>query len=265
MKIMIYKYYPSNNYTYEALEEGYFYFNKVSRQNDPFDASFKLLQANFLLDELKRKGLPDNTENIMKDYAACSFSHLKDNKHMWTFYAKDYFGLVIGFDEEQFLHYQNKFQTRIPLLEVNYVEKPITDDDLSDSFELRFPLEDKLSYRYTQCFTDEKALEALFYLICCMKEKATWSMEKELRLIAALDVLNNQNRLTKLGFKYSDNGYKIPIPPNCVKEIILGHNFSNENILRIKNIAKKYGIKEIQQTKLGMPFEMEFEKINIEE
>ena len=58
-KHMLYKYYPPTEYTYDALQKGYFFFNKVSRQNDPYDASFKLLQADFLLEDLRRKGLPD--------------------------------------------------------------------------------------------------------------------------------------------------------------------------------------------------------------
>jgi len=137
------------------------------------------------------------------------------------------------------LYYQEKLLTRIPLLEVDYVEGPITEDDFSNSFELKYPLRDNVSYNYADCMSDEKAADALFHYICCMKEKVTWGMEEELRLVAALDVLRGRNRLSsQQGFQYLDTGYKIPIPPNCVKEIILGHNFDTKNFYIIRNCLK---------------------------
>lgn len=89
---------------------------------------------------------------------------------MWTCYAKDYIGLVIGFDEQQFQYFQKELLTRIPLLQVNYVEGPITDNDFTNSFELKYPLGDNVSYNYADCMSDEKAADALFRYICCMKK-----------------------------------------------------------------------------------------------
>lgn len=260
---MIYKYYPPTRYTYEALQEGYFFFNKVSRQNDPYDASFKLLQSNCLLDRLKKQGLPVETENIMKKYGTCSFSEKKDNKHMWAQYASNYTGLVIGFDETKFLDYYRIYMTRIPLIKVNYVDRPIIEDDFEGSFKIVRPLEDDLSYSFHECITDSKKADYLFLYICSLKERTSWKSEEETRLIAALDVLNGQVRLEKEGFQYLGTGYKIPIPSDCVKEIIIGHNFDKVNYPIVKAITEKYGIKDVQQTIVNIPFELEFETIKV--
>ena len=180
-------------------------------------------------------------------------------------YVKNnYSGLVIGFDEEKFSNYPKEYHVRIPLIQVNYVERPIIDDDFERVFELRYMLEAPATYNFSQCLgTDEKVNDALFYYICTMKEKKSWEAEEEVRLVAALDVLNSQVRLEKLGFQYLGTGYKIPIPLDCVKEIVIGHNFEKVYLPIIKNIAEKYGIKTIEQTKCGLPYELQFEPIEI--
>lgn len=258
---MIYKYYPPTRYTYEALQEGYFFFNKVSRQNDPYDASFKLIQANFLLNEFKIQGLPDNAEEIMKEYGTCSFTKQKNNKHMWASYANNYAGLVIGFEKNRFYDYYD-YNIRIPFIEVNYVDRPIVEEDFEGSFKLVRPLEDDIHYKFSECLNDDRKADYLFHYICCLKERASWGAEEEFRLIAALDVINRREELEKKGFKYLDSGYKIPIPSNCVKEIIIGHNFDKVNYPIIKAIAEKYNISEVKQTKIDIPFDLGMEDVS---
>ena len=259
---MIYKYYSPTDYAYDALEKGYLFFNKVSRQNDPSDASFKLLQADYIKDSIKQV-LPADAEEIMKSYATCSFSKVKSNKHMWAFYAKEYSGFVIGYDENKLKNISEEYLARIPMIEVTYSDNPITDDTFGNTFTIKnlSEPENKNTYCYTDCMTDIKAVEALFLYMCSLKEKEVWSMEEEVRLIIGQDVINRKDDLEKKGIVYSDTGYKIPIPKGCVKEIILGHNYKEADFCKIKSIANRHGISIIKQTKLGNPFNLDFEDI----
>lgn len=277
---MIYKYYPPTCYTCDALSRGYFYFNKASVQNDPFEMSLKVLQSRSLLKVL---GYDEDKQNraseIMRGYGCCCFTTKNCNKRMWASYADNYKGLVIGFDESRFESYYKDYLARIHYAKVDYIEHPITDSDLNSTFQLDLPLlkadegqkENPLlaSYSYLDFIVgllDEKKIEALFTHLCCIKEKDTWDIEGEYRLIAALDVINGKDILEEKGVGYLESGYKIPIPGDCIKEIIIGHNFDMKEIGWVKQIARKYGVKIIQQTKAEKPFEIEFvdisEKLN---
>lgn len=266
---MVYKYYPPTCYTCDALLKGYFFFNKASKQNDPYDTSFKLIQSETLLKKLGYNEVEkDVVESIMKDYGSCCFSEERDNKHLWSFYASNYQGLVIGFDETTFAKYYNDLLARIHYIKVEYRDSPITEDDLEGSFQLKFPLrhnesENELlkSHKYKDCLSDSRLSDVLFTHLCCLKEKKTWEAEKEYRLIAALDILQFQERLEQKGVVYLDNGYKIPMPKNCVKEIYLGHNFDMGKFEIIEEIAKKHEVKQIYQTKTEIPFDVSFKDI----
>lgn len=268
---MIYKYYPPTSYTCDALSRGYFYFNKASVQNDPFEMSLKVLQSKSLLKALGYdEDKQDRASEIMKGYGCCCFTTKNNNKRMWASYADNYKGLAIGFDEEKFESYYQDYQARIHYVKADYIEHPITDNDLNSAFQLDLPLlktdegqrENPLlaTYRYLDFIVgvrDERKIDVLFTHLCRIKENATWKIEDEYRLIAALDVINGQERLEKQGFEYLESGYKIPIPSDCVKEIIIGHNFDMKEIGWVKQIARKYGVKIIQQTKAEKPFEIE--------
>ena len=270
---MVYKYYPPTCHTCDALTNEYFFFCKASIQNDPYDMSFKLLKSNFILQNLGyAEDEHKDVESIMGNYGICCFSEVKDNKHLWAFYADNYKGMVVGFDENKFYDYYNSYMIRIPFVKVTYRNSPITDDDViekDDEFKLEMPVllnseanRDWLKpHKYANCIDDPKLGDMLFTHLCSIKEKRTWSEEKEVRLIAAMDIINGRARLEKKGFVYLDTGYKIPIPKDCVKEIYIGHNYCSSKFGIVENIAKKYGIKQVFQTKVDTPFEIEFDDI----
>lgn len=268
---MIYKYYPPTDNTFDALIKKYFFFNKAAKQNDPFDTSFSLLQSKIMLEAL---GYDQQGQvlikSIMGGYGSCCFAERCDNKHLWSFYAANYAGLVIGYDDAKFKEY-SKFLIRIPYLKVDYISKPITDEDLDKQFKLDAPLyNDGLheiwskSHTYRECLYNEKLQDLLFTHLCSIKEKETWAIEEEYRLIAALDVMRpeNQNRLEQHGFEYLDAGVRIPMPKDCVQEIIVGHNFDWGKYGNVINeIAQANKLFEIKQTRTGIPFNIEFEVI----
>lgn len=259
-----YKYYSESDYNFEALEEKYFFFCKVSKQNDPYDSSFKLMQSENVLNALKGK-INTNAETIMKDYGTCSFTDSKENKRMWASYANNYNGFCIGFDDSTFQTITKKLAARVPYIKVNYVDAPITLENDLNSFVVEELFTDVAhkgeSFYLCAESNDPKKNEDLFLYICSMKEKKSWDIENETRLVAGSDIMRCRNRLKKNDVVYEEKGYKIPMPDGCVKEIILGHNMSDENVERMKSIARKHGIDTIYKTKVEIPFETGFEAI----
>ena len=259
-----------SDYTKDALTKGYFFFNKSTYQNDPFDCSFRLLQSETLLRRLGyTKDRADTAYKIMGEYGSCCFTTRKDNKHLWSFYSNNYKGIVIGFDANRFSEY---LKLGIHYVKVEYKDTPITEECLDDTFQLEMPIlkvdldKEKDSshylleeYTYRNSLRDERTRDALFFRLCSLKEKTVWEDEEEYRLIATGSVQREENkeRQKREGIEYDNGGYKIPIPSDCVKEIIIGHNFDMKEIGWVKQIARKYGVKIIQQTKAEKPFEIE--------
>ena len=271
---IVYKYYPMSEYTKDALTKGYFFFNKSTYQNDPFDCSFRLLQSDTLL---RRLGYTKEREatayKIMGEYGSCCFTTRKDNKRLWSFYSDNYRGVVIGFDEKRFSEY---LEQGIHYVKVEYKDTPITEECLDDTFRLEMPIlkadleNDPDSshylleeYTYRNSLRDERTRDALFFHLCSLKEKSVWEDEEEYRLRAAGSVQREENieRQKREGVEYDKGGYKIPIPGDCVKEIIIGHNFDMKELDWVRQIAEKYDVEIIQQTKVEKPFEVEFTSI----
>ena len=263
-----------SDYTKDALTKGYFFFNKSTYQNDPFDCSLRLLQSETLLRRLGyTKDRADTAYKIMGEYGSCCFTTRKDNKHLWSFYSNNYKGIVIGFDANRFSEY---LKQGIHYVKVEYKNTPITEDHLDDTFQLEMPilkadLENDPDpshylleeYTYRNSLRDERTRDALFFRLCSLKEKSVWEDEEEYRLIAAGSVQREENieRQKREGVEYDNGGYKIPIPSDCVKEIIIGHNFDMKELDWVRQIAEKYDVEIIQQTKAEKPFEVEFTSI----
>lgn len=257
---IVYKYYPPTDYTFDALENGYFFFSKAAKLNDPFDCSFKLITGFDLTQELIRRGwIPAESEDIINEYATCSFSQKKDSKHMWTFYAENYSGILVGFDEERFEELPDKYSTRILYYNVQYIDSMLNFDCPCTEFKTNLVFDDIRTYKISDL--NDKTLDAFFEYLCTIKEKKTWQEEVEKRLIVASEFIRNKNKLTEKGVEFLDNGYKIPMPDNCIKEIYVGHNITTENLGKVREIAKKHNVQTIRETTFGEPFDVKFKEI----
>ncbi len=79
--------------------------------------------------------------------------------------------------------------------------------------------------------------------------------------MACRDVTENKNRLEKIGIEFLENGYKIPFPEECVREIIIGHNYQLEWDF-LHALMKKYpAIQSICKTSPMMPFDIALEQL----
>ena len=250
----VFKYYPPCDYHFDALLAGYFFFCKVLKLNDPFDASFDLIQSPSLI-KFNNTLLTKNAKKIMDDYGTCSFSTEKGNKMMWALYADNYKGFVVEFDDTTFESLNSMLLARISYQKVVYHEKYPNLDDINYSFDYRNYEGEVEKIKICDCLKDEKTMDKLFTHLCSYKHN-DWCNEKEWRLIAANDI---QRRKVPL-IKYEPNGYKIPMPQNSIKSIIIGHNMSKDRYCCIEKASIKWNV-PVLKTKIGKPFEIEFEEV----
>ena len=262
---MIYKYYPPTDYTFDALCNRYFFFSKVSKLNDPFDSSFKLIKGTKLANMLIQRSIIHlEAEQIMKEYGTCSFSEVKDSMHMWAFYANNFGGLVVGYDDSKFPSITEKLMARVPYYKVTYLESMNNVDSPYNIYKLKNLISGNKCIKGWEIFKgDPKIDDDFFAYLYTIKAKATWSEEKEHRLFAGNDILRNKTRLEQLGVQYTPTGYKIPMPDGAIKEIIIGHNFPESRYGCIKRIAEENGITSIQHTQIEKPFEIGFGSANL--
>lgn len=264
---MVYKYYPFNDYTRDALFKNYLFFSKASRLNDPYDTSSMLLTDEFyenLIRVFHKAKLPKYMQipqlkeifKVMDDYGICSFSKTEDNMHLWALYADKFSGIVIGFDEEKLkdFSYNNRI---IPLMNTDYVKKwPHSYHD--GTFNLKYYKASQQKYQIRHCFEGsdrDRVLDYYFQYLCTVKSNS-WEEEKEVRLVASYRFLQELNENHLYNVEKTDAGYKVPFPLNAVKCIIVGHNFVGDRT-EIKKIARKYGITEIFKTSCKMPFKID--------
>lgn len=103
---LIYKYYAPTEYSLDALINRYFWFSKREFLNDPFDlGNFKkgrvILNVfeNLVRNYSKKEEFYEleKIQNLVSEYASCSFTRSELNKQMWAYYAKDYSGWCLAF------------------------------------------------------------------------------------------------------------------------------------------------------------------------
>lgn len=144
-------------------------------------------------------------ETIKKGYKICSLSERVDSMLMWSHYAKNHTGFVMEYDFNS-----------LPLSDVRSrsLWPVIYDDKLFDAS--RFMREQSESGAYNN----------LFGIIASIHKAKDWQYEQEWRLIIPL------------GPDEPPFNYSVPTP----KAIYLGSKVSNEDRIKISNIANKKGI-----------------------
>ena len=254
--MIVYKYYSPEQYNFDALKNHYFWFSKVSKLNDPFDSSSKLLRPSCFRENLLKECNidEDKLSSIMLQYGTCSFSKDYDNKILWANYADNYRGFVVAFDDSDFNEFNNQYQIWLPYQEVEYVDSILDYDDFNRTFNIRVLGEQYVeTVKLFDCLHDGKNRDKLFTFLCSIKS-VVWQSEREMRLICAYDVIDNRDRLEKLGIIYNENGYKIPYEPNFVKRIIVGHNASEETKKKLSDVADIFGLKLYMTEPSNIPF-----------
>ena len=247
----VYKYYSPQSYNFEALSENYFYFCKVSKLNDPYDASFDLIQSPQFLKFIDPIIVP-NAKETMESYGTCSFCEECDNKVMWALYADNYSGFVVEFEDDTFESITNELSARVSYQKVVYKEECPNLDDMNYTFNYRAYDGKIQTIKLEDCLQDFKTMDKLFTHLCSYKN-IVWEKECERRLITGKDIIDRANPKVK----YETGGYKIPIPQGAIKGIIIGHNFLKDRYCYIGEVARNLGI-PVRKTKVCRPFNIEF-------
>ncbi len=250
----VYKYYAPRKYNIEALRNEYFWFSKRMYQNDPFDMYVEIIDrfSKFKQCLIDLGYDHDKYTELVNKFATCSFAKSGTNKHLWALYADSYRGWCLEFEETDKMVI-GTFDKR--LYGMTYIgEMP----DLNN-FETHIPHYDNPSectpINGLLCDIKNKGGERLFHYLLCIKEKNTWEIEEEKRMILSRTFL--------LANCISENaaGYKVSWAPNILRRIIVGHNISKRKLHSLQRIAHDKGI-ELWRTKIGDPttFSIEIER-----
>jgi len=229
---MIYKYRPLNINTEKMIRENNLYFSHPKDFNDPFDTIINFCfggDINRIYEKIKGKGLKNEIEyvkllskdidfvQILKENpcilnsSICCFSEKNNDTLMWSHYSDSHRGICLEYEtivnEENicllFDPIDMKINYPVPLLKVNYVEKPL----------------EKINAIFTNDFVEH------FKRFLSTKSKE-WEYEKEIRCIIQNSKFNNHPNAK--------------IKENVLHGIIFGLNTPENDKIYYKTLAKKY-------------------------
>lgn len=251
---MIYKYYSGNEYSIDSLKNQKLWFSKPNEFNDPFDTNMGIIDvfADFK-DSISKKNpeFINDFQEAVKNFGICCFSEEVDNMHLWALYANSFKGFVLCFDESGFDDYfSNLFSAKCVLQPVNYRKEPLNldngiieeiqnDEDGSKNGIISKPI---ASFLY-----DIKSFDFLLEFLIKQKQSATWSIEKEKRLI--IGHLARQKGAKKFECPL---GFSVPWQPNSLKKVIIGHRMAPKDLIILRDILNNIDSKiELIQTELN--------------
>lgn len=235
----------------DVIESGCIRFTQAAALNDPFDiypcfslfneslkersrnllkregARFKaraFVAGELMIPKMVRQHTLEFQRELAHSYPMLSLTKERNNLLMWSHYAGAHRGFVIGFDSENQFFHREKPRRMTPLSEVRYSSK-------------RFVLP-----RFEECMQSNAVHEQLL-----LTKSEHWAYEEELRMFAqpkAADVvLKGKDGLDIYLFKF---------PPECLREIIFGHQMQQTFKQKISDIAVKlYPNVELFETRLN--------------
>lgn len=256
----LFKYYSPKKYNFAAIAQHQLFFCRPSGLNDPYDTT--VVNINAFPGFCKKLNIKDRMfRKSLDEHTICCFSKddKPDNLHLWAFYALNYEGFSVEYDENIL---RNPFPSMIaplPLLDVDYRDRPINLDG-DDSFIIyetsnagpRVPFREG---SVMDCineyilYGDNPMTDGLFLELHLQKQSAIWKIENECRLIVGNVILSNLNSIYRKYFrKVCGRGLLLTIPEKAIKSITVGYRTSDKNKRRLKKIASKLNVKLFQAT-----------------
>lgn len=159
--MILYKYYPCNEYTFRALSEMGLWCSPASNMNDPFDCLGQLMQDDIVTvkDILSTQTIKDKliirSESIIKNrffqlcryiidnLSFCSFTNDPFNILMWSYYANAHTGIVIGIEiseENKKDTYKVEYQNVLPDIPLEYFASLLKCDNTGYSIDMYRPI-----------------------------------------------------------------------------------------------------------------------------
>ncbi len=255
---MIYKYYSPSENNFDAVHNQYFWFSKHKTLNDPFDMAGDLFRRfpDFLF---SNSVYHHRYANAIRSYGTCCFSKNPLNKHLWALYASSYSGFVLGFDDSSFVDDLSlNLNGRVIYRECHYEEEypdfnnlntliPFYDCDGNFS---ELVLRDIINENPM----DPKKIDQIFEYYLLIKEKETWVIEEEKRLILGqtfVNALHEDRVFPDICINLSDysNGYKIKWPEGSLREVYLGNRMQeSDKASLLSGLSGQTVIKKVIET-----------------
>lgn len=141
LTMILYKYYPCNEYTYRSISELGLWLGRITDMNDPFDC-LRQLNINYelsLQDFLQKKTF-EFSENMLthmfanvrrmaiENFTFCSLTEDPFNILMWSHYANSHQGIVLGIelnenDISTSLVEKVEYKNNLPLVDIEYLKR----------------------------------------------------------------------------------------------------------------------------------------------
>jgi hypothetical protein len=106
----LFKYHALNENTFSAIEESYIYHSDVTRFNDPFDCSARLI-SKFYKKNTYPKYPGDVVNKLLGHIGVACFSKTNRSILMWSHYAKDHTGICIEYNSFELNWNSPKYET----------------------------------------------------------------------------------------------------------------------------------------------------------
>lgn len=199
----LFKFYSPTNYNFESIENSYLYFGNPSDFNDTFDGVIS--EDEYVTTFLEQ----DYVENV----GICNFS-TKKTKQMWTFYTDKYKGFAVKYKHNRLFLPQSDdiaIKSHVLYLKNNIPDHPNLIETLK-SIQNKHAAEPVKIWQH----------QILFHHDFCRKD-ISFEWESEYRMIT---------------FNTKTHNRRIKINPSTIDSIYIGHNMSEPDIIRMKELLK---------------------------
>lgn len=234
---MIYKYYPDNDFSLDALTNQYLWFSRRELLNDKKDLCFEFIKGTWFYNNIRANYFEnDQSEEYVDKLAVCCFTHRHDNKKMWKEYASDGHGFVLMLDDNLFYRFNdsnlgicftyakgNYFKTNTCFDNPKYIATSLS-ANRAVCKDFTFQLDDIITQKSETQYIDD-----IFKYVFTIKQ-SDYDFEEENRLLIGLDVYRNHSANIVAG----KGGFKVNRPLGLLKGIILGEHCSSKcfNVLK---------------------------------
>lgn len=222
--MILYKYYPCNEYTFRALSEMGLWCSPASNMNDPFDCLGQLMKDDIVTikdllsthvandkliiesQSIKKNYFFQTCRYIIDNFSFCSFTNDPFNILMWSYYANAHTGIVIGIEipiKYEKDVYKVEYQNEVPVIPIEYFASLIESDNTGYDIEKYRPI-----LQYVSTKTED------------------WKHEKEWR------------------FWGRDKSEYLPYGVENLNSVYFGLRCSKETIDKVKTILRGHGVSD---------------------
>jgi hypothetical protein len=165
----VFKYFPNNDFSKDALKNNYLFYSHFENFNDPFDCHSVLIDISYKHKKEIKRTFEKSLREALDKHGVCCFSRTIDSILMWSHYANKHEGFSIEF-------YCKEEPEGLNPLDVNYIEH-FTKPDLINNTE-----------------------NTIYHLI--YSKAKDWEYENELRLLKK--ITNNDIDSRKVNYNRKD-------------------------------------------------------------